>query len=115
MDDIRDIMGASTNTSCSECHRLDSSYPGIPAYYADGSPSQYADVLARVDFTDPENSPILIKPTSRQHGGAVRIDRSTEQGEQDYQTMLRWTMAGAPCAARSDSDNTELSAEICHL
>lgn len=102
VDDIRPIMGTSTNTSCSECHRSDSDYPGIPAYYADSNPDQYFDVTARVDLTDPANSPILIKPTSRQHGGGIRFDLTSDQGREDYNTMLRWIKAGAPCGDDPD-------------
>lgn len=102
VEDIRPIMGTSDNTSCSECHRVDSEYPGIPAYYADSNPDQYLDIIARVDFSDPANSPILIKPTSLQHGGAIRLNRNTDQGEQDYQTILKWILAGAPCGNDED-------------
>lgn len=102
VEDIRPIMGTSTNTSCSECHRADSAYPGIPAYYADSNPDQYFDVVARIDLADPVNSPILIKPTSRQHGGAIRFDLTTEEGRDDYNTVLRWIMSGAPCGNDPD-------------
>lgn len=97
VDQIRTVMGARDNSSCSLCHREDSDYPNIPAYYADSNPGQYQDVLARVDFSDPLNSPILIKPTTLQHGGGVVIDRETLAGEADYQTLLRWILNGAPC------------------
>ena len=103
--DIKPIMGTSDNTSCSECHRVDSEYPEIPAYYADSHPDQYYDVLARIDFADPTNSPILIKPTSKQHGGSIRFDLDTESGREQYQTLLNWILMGAPCG---DDDS------VCH-
>lgn len=99
---IRDIMGASDNSSCSLCHRANSSYPNIPAYYADSNPQQYAEVRARVDFADPTNSPILVKPMSAQHGGAIVMDRSTLEGESQYQTFVDWILAGAPCGTDSE-------------
>mgnify|MGYP000070410826 CR=1 FL=1 len=105
VDDIRPLMGTSDNTSCSECHRDDSEYPEIPAYYADTNPDQYYDVLARIDFADPKNSPILIKPTSKQHGGSIRFELDTESGLEQYNKMLDWILSGAPCGDDS---------EVCH-
>jgi mono/diheme cytochrome c family protein len=98
-NEIREILGSANNGSCSECHRADGNYPGIPAYYSDSNPDAYYDVKSRLDFADPENSPLLIKPTSLQHGGGIFIDRSTLDGENKYQQLLTWILAGAPCGS----------------
>ena len=95
--DIRAILGSADNSSCSNCHNANSDYPGIPAYYADSNPTAYYDVKARIDFADPENSPLLVKPTTIQHGGGIFIDRTTLAGENRYQQLLAWILAGAPC------------------
>lgn len=101
-NEIRDLMGSSDNSSCSLCHRAGSSYPNIPAYYADSNQDQYFDVRSRIDFVDPTNSPILIKPTSVHHGGGVVIDRSTLAGESQYTMLLDWILAGAPCGTDTE-------------
>ncbi|MBU2883047.1 hypothetical protein KO525_03830 [Psychrosphaera sp. B3R10] len=101
-NEIRTLMGTSDNSSCSLCHRPTGSYPNIPAYYADSNPDQYFDVRSRIDFVDPTNSPILIKPTSENHGGGVVIDRSTVEGEKQYTMLLDWILAGAPCGTDTE-------------
>jgi hypothetical protein len=47
----------------------------------------------RINRTDPANSLILLKPSMKiAHGGAMRIDPSSEY----YNTVLRWISEGAP-------------------
>lgn len=95
--EVREILGSASNTNCSQCHRADSDYPNIPAYFNDANTNAFDEVRARIDFADPQNSPLLIKPTSLQHGGGIHLNRSTPAGEAQYQTLLSWIHAGAPC------------------
>lgn len=92
-NDIEPIL---TN-NCTSCHSADTEHPGIPVTFESTSSNFYHNVLRAVALNDPTRSLILLKPTQLQHGGGIRIDRSTEQGEQQYQTILNWIIEGAPC------------------
>lgn len=98
VNDIAPILGSVSGANCSGCHNASSPYPGIPVwYFASDNPYVYRDVLARVNLVDPENSLLLMKPTTSRHGGGVQIDLSTVAGQAKYQTILEWVRAGAPC------------------
>ena len=92
-DDIQPFIA----DNCTSCHSEGSFYPGIPVYYYATNPTLYLNVLERLDLNYPPSSPLLLKPTHLQHGGGKKIDRSTEHGEQNYQTILSWIIEGAPC------------------
>lgn len=85
-------------TRCVFCHDPESNtdYEGIPVAYTSDE-DLFANVLARVDLDDPENSILVRKPTRIQHGGGVVIDRETEQGALVYNRILNWIRNGAPC------------------
>lgn len=85
-------------TRCVFCHDPsgNADYEGIPVAYT-SSDDLYANVLARVDLDDPENSILVRKPTRIEHGGGVVIDRSTDDGWLVYNRLLNWIRAGAPC------------------
>ncbi|NQD36669.1 hypothetical protein HPT27_06500 [Permianibacter sp. IMCC34836] len=97
VDDIRPLLGSATNTRCATCHTSPTLNVGIPVRYDDGNPNVYRDVLARINFADPENSRLLRKPTSVRHGGGMQIDRSTDEGRATYNTLLNWIREGAVC------------------
>jgi mono/diheme cytochrome c family protein len=98
-DDIEPIITA----NCVSCHVENTTiYAGIPVYYEATDPNLYQSVLTQVNLNDAESSLLLVKPTNLQHGGAVIIDRTSEIGEQNYQTILSWIVQGAPCG----NDNT---------
>lgn len=81
---------------CTSCHSAAGSHPGVPVYW-NNSNELYRHVMERVNLKDPENSRLLTKPTSLNHGGAIRIDRSTEAGRKDYSTIVNWIREGAVC------------------
>ncbi len=105
VDDIRPILGSATDVQCSSCHRVTSGtfnellrqFPGIPVIYQDSNANLYRDVLARVNFADPENSRLLRKPTSLLHGGGLQLDLNDEVERAKYITILNWIREGAPC------------------
>jgi len=117
VEDVMDnILGATAENSCADCHRsrasqvadvgigYDGRYDGIPVFYSyflDGTATVndnlYRHVRARTNLADPENSLLLLKPTGNHHGGGVRIDRNTLAGERNYQTLLNWIREGAIC------------------
>ena len=95
--DIKNIMG-SMGLDCVFCHSAASTFTGIPVYYDEASyPDQkdlYLNVLNRIDLADPENSLLLRKPTSLQHGGGIVI---VSKATPEYITILNWIRNGAPC------------------
>ncbi|MFZ5843394.1 MAG: hypothetical protein ACOY3E_10910 [Pseudomonadota bacterium] len=96
-DDIRPILGSASGLRCASCHNSPTANTGIPVRYDDNNPSLYRDVLARINFADPENSRLLRKPTSVRHGGGIQLDLATEQGQADYNTLINWIREGAVC------------------
>lgn len=81
---------------CTSCHSAAGTNAGVQVYWSN-SAQLYRQVMERVNLTDPENSRLLTKPTSLNHGGAIRIDRSTEAGRKDYSTIVNWVREGAVC------------------
>lgn len=102
VDDIVPILSTDPTAGCTtSCHLSGGSYPDIPVYWtpatgADGI-SLYRRAMARVDLRDPENSRLLLKPTTANHGGAVKIDVTTPVGKAQYNTILNWIREGAVC------------------
>jgi mono/diheme cytochrome c family protein len=96
-NDIAPILNANPTTQCAQsCHKVGGTYPGIPVYWTNDS-ELYHRVMMRVDLRDPENSKLLLKPTSLTHGGAVKIDVTTSAGQAEYNTILNWIRQGAVC------------------
>lgn len=102
VDHIRPVLGSELQVFCAKCHRPDSPHPGIPVYYDDSNVHLYEDVLSRVDILAPENSPLLIKPTSLQHGGGIQLDLTDPGKLADYKLILRWIRQGAVCGDDSN-------------
>lgn len=92
-NDIQQIL----SDNCTSCHAEETVHPGIPVYFEVTNPRFYQDVLKNIDLNDPQKSLLLIKPTNLQHGGSIVLDRSNDFDEQNYQTILSWTVQGAPC------------------
>ncbi|MEJ2645140.1 MAG: hypothetical protein P8180_09440 [Gammaproteobacteria bacterium] len=94
VNDVKAVL--QTSTKCIQCH-TSSVTPGIPIYYDDADYTDlkglYRNVLKRVDLNDPENSLLLRKPTGLIHGGGVQLNAT------DYNTILNWIRAGAPCGS----------------
>ncbi|MHB8473099.1 MAG: hypothetical protein ACYDC8_09705 [Gammaproteobacteria bacterium] len=107
---VKDIMSSngiagvfgSSGAGCGACHTSSGGYTGIPVYYAVGDyvgkeKDLYRKVLNRVNLADPENSLLLRKPTSLQHGGGIVLDRSSAASNALYNKLLNWIRNGAPC------------------
>ncbi len=102
-DDLAGVMGGS-NAGCVVCHTAGGGYTGIPVYYAVGDytgheKDLYHNVRNRVDVTDPENSLLLRKPTSLEHGGGLVLDRTDPTLDALYIKLLNWIRNGAPCGS----------------
>ncbi len=99
---------------CVTCHKPHVPGPGVPLpplFYADPNPSDpnvaydpnvanrdvYADVRSRVNLGDPENSPLLLKPSGHHHGGNLRsgFDLSPGGDRTKYDVFLNWIAEGA--------------------
>ncbi|MEE9491899.1 MAG: hypothetical protein V3W04_00775 [Gammaproteobacteria bacterium] len=100
-----DILNVLESATCISCHSTNnsSSIEGIPVYYNVDSYSEkkdlYRNVLNRVDLSDPENSLLLRKPTSLQHGGSIVLDRTDPVENNQYLAILNWIRDGAPCGS----------------
>ena len=88
---------------CSECHVLGGAgIVGVPVYWNDLQPitgtTFYQEVLARVDFNDPENSLILTKPSNNHHYGGLRggFEVDNPSNRHNYDLFLNWILEGAP-------------------
>ncbi len=96
--------GGFDGKQCNECHsgtdggRID----GVPVFWGDTQPASgttfYQEVLARVDFQDPENSLILTKPSNSRHYGGLRggFEVDNPANRQNYDLFLNWILEGAP-------------------
>ncbi len=91
--------------SCNGCHQAEPGsgfIAGVPMWWTDAQPatgsSFYQEVLARVDFNDPENSLFLKKPTGNHHYGGLRsngFDIGNPSNRYNYDTILNWIIEGA--------------------
>lgn len=101
--DVREII---SRNGCTACH-VDGGVAGIPVYWDDAVDSDgnklYQRIRMRVNLADPEDSRLLLKPTSQLHGGGVVIDTTTPAGQADYNTLLNWIRAGAPCGTNAEA------------
>lgn len=101
-----DVRAVIASNGCTACH-VDGSVAGIPVYWDDNVDSDgnklYQRIRMRVNLVDPEDSRLLQKPTSQLHGGGVVIDTTTVQGRADYNTLLNWIRAGAPCGSNAEA------------
>lgn len=98
LDNIEPVMAA----NCVSCHSQGGAAPGIPMWWtlvnqpATGT-TMYQELLTRVDFSDPENSPVLQKPSGHHHYGGLitgfEIDNPANRA--NYDLFLNWIMNGA--------------------
>lgn len=96
VDDIMPILGSSDNSACALCHNSAGGYPGIPVYWSSDA-GLYQRVKERVDLRDAENSKLLVKPTSLNHGGGIQLNLLAPADKAKYDTLLNWIRAGAVC------------------
>jgi hypothetical protein len=106
-NEIAEIANGGDGKRCNECHQQfggAGAIDGIPMWWTD-DPAQpstggtlYQEVLARIDFNDPENSLLLKKPSGNHHYGGLRgngFDRGNPSNRYNYDTFLNWIIEGA--------------------
>ena len=86
---------------CVQCHSATPTQDVLPpVFYTLPAPGEnrdvYAEVLSRVNFSDPGESPLLTKPLGQHHNGNVRPGFDLAADDSRYHTFLNWIMAGAP-------------------
>jgi len=98
----------SSGKTCAECHQASGgtgAIDGVPVHWLDTQPATgdtasnalYKEVLSRVDFKNPENSLLLLKPSGDHHYGGQRegFEVSNPANRQNYDTVLNWILEGA--------------------
>jgi mono/diheme cytochrome c family protein len=108
---VMETIGGNTDAkACASCHQVvggGGDIPGVPVFWtatpADAGVSRYQEALARIDFNDPENSLILLKPSGNHHYGGLRegFDVNNPADRFNYDLFLNWIMEGA----RFDANN----------
>lgn len=85
---------------CSRCHTAQS--PSfLPALLLDDpAPGEardlYTDVRSRINFNNPEESPLLTEATGRRHTGMTRMGFDLATGDRaGYDLVLEWILEGA--------------------
>lgn len=105
--DIRDVL-QNPPTDCDSCHSPEvlGGVPGIPVFYVerDDLPAEYQnegrdlylEVLQRINFKEPLESPLLRKPSGNHHFGGLRPGFDLEGDRSNYDLFLNWVLNGAP-------------------
>ena len=103
---IFSTAGGSDARECDHCHSLagggGAAVLGVPVYWNDfeqpAGVSFYDQVIARINFQDPENSLILTKPSNNHHYGELRggFDLDNPDDRHNYDLILNWILEGAP-------------------
>ncbi len=89
------------NNDCVSCHDVATSEPTVPVWWTSAQPatgtSLYEEVLARVDFNNPESSLLLRKPSGHFHHGNLRtgFEEENPANRQLYDLFLNWIVEGA--------------------
>lgn len=100
------LSGTNGQKACEECHasNTDGGISGVPVFWRTDASQPgtgttfYEEVLARVDFKDPENSLLLTKPSGNHHYGGQRegFEIDNPANRQHYDLFLNWILEGAP-------------------
>lgn len=105
--DIRDVL-QNPPTDCDSCHSPEAfgGVPGVPVFYVerDDLPAEYQnegrdlylEVLQRINFKEPIESPLLRKPSNHHHFGGLRSGFNLEGDRTNYDLFLNWILQGAP-------------------
>ncbi len=96
--DIKPIL----QDDCVACHKPGGNGAVLPpVFYTEPLPGEnrdlYDEVRARINFNEPEESPLLTKPTGRHHNGGKLPGFDLAGGDRSrYDTVLAWILEGAP-------------------
>ncbi|MDP2229273.1 MAG: hypothetical protein Q8J78_17550 [Moraxellaceae bacterium] len=100
-DDVLPLLETYGSSTCISCHSAGGAagaYQGIPMTWTRDA-GLYKRVRERIDLIEPENSRLLIKPTSLNHGGGKLIDVTVPADKAAYDTIVSWIRAGAVCGS----------------
>ena len=95
--DIKPVL----QDNCVTCHTPGGNGSVLPpVFYTDPAMSEnrnlYEEVRSRINFNDPEESPLLTKPTGRHHNGGLQAGFDLENDRGNYDTFIAWILEGAP-------------------
>ncbi|HEX4883927.1 MAG TPA: hypothetical protein VFX05_07295 [Casimicrobiaceae bacterium] len=91
-----DIAPVLASAGCTSCH-TDGGSPLPPVLYTPGpNRDVYATVRSLVDFDDPENSRLLLKPSGQHHAGGMVAGFDLGGNRANYDLFLNWILEGAP-------------------
>lgn len=84
------------SAGCTGCH-TDNSDPQPPVLYTPGANRDpYATVRSLINFDDPENSRLLLKPSGQHHAGGQLTGFDLSGNRANYDLFLNWILEGAP-------------------
>jgi mono/diheme cytochrome c family protein len=88
-------------TNCTNCHVADGplGFGGVPVYYTNSQVEgrdRYLEVLQRINFKEPVESPLLRKPSGNHHFGGLIGGFDFEGNRYNYDLFLNWILQGAP-------------------
>jgi mono/diheme cytochrome c family protein len=85
-----------TSAGCTGCH-TDGGSPLPPVFYTPGpNRDVYATVRSLINFDDPENSRLLLKPSGHHHAGGTLVGFDLDGNRANYDLFLNWILEGAP-------------------
>ena len=91
-----DIEPVLASAGCTGCH-TDGGNPRPPVFYTAGpNRDVYTTVRSLVDFDDPEQSRLLLKPSGHHHAGGTLAGFDLGGNRANYDTFLNWILEGAP-------------------
>lgn len=84
------------SAGCTGCH-TDAGNPRPPVFYTPGpNRDVYATVRSLIDFDDPEQSRLLLKPSGHHHAGGTLAGFDLGGNRANYDLFLNWILEGAP-------------------
>jgi len=83
------------SAGCTSCH-TDGGNPLPPVLYTAGpNRDVYQSVRSLIDFDDPENSRLLLKPSGQHHAGGTPAGFDLAGNRANYDLFLNWILEGA--------------------
>jgi mono/diheme cytochrome c family protein len=84
------------SATCTTCH-TDAGNPRPPVFYTAGANRDvYETVRSLVNFDDPPNSRLLLKPSGHHHAGGTLTGFDLGGNRANYDLFLNWILEGAP-------------------
>jgi hypothetical protein len=92
-----DIEPVLASAGCTACH-VPGGSPRPPVFYTDPAGANrdvYDTVRSLVNFEDPENSRLLLKPSGNHHAGGTLTGFDLDGDRSNYDLFLNWILEGA--------------------